>query len=221
MNQEVKILGVVGVATILLIFGAIFFLGSGSNTVQNKPADQNLLVRQDSNKISTSSAKVTVVEFYDYQCPACGAAHPVVKQVIDQFKDKINFVFRNFAFIGQESTWAGEASECAAEQGKFIEYHNYLFEHQNGENKGAFSKDNLKNFAKSFELNTEQFNLCLDTEKYSEKVSNDRADGSQLGVNSTPTFFISKSLKGSLINGEKNVGVLNFEQFKQKIESKL
>lgn len=211
MSQEIKILLGVGVVTIGLVLGAVFLLGSSSNT-QTQKADEKLLVREDSNKISTSSAKVTVVEFGDYQCPACGAAEPIVKQILNEFKGKINFVFRNFAFIGQESTWAAEAAECAGEQSKFWEYHSYLYEHQNGENKGAFSKDNLKNFAKTLGLNTEQFNLCLDTEKYSQKVSNDRADGNALGVNSTPTFFI---------DGEKNIGVLNFDQFKSKIESKL
>lgn len=210
MTSEIKILAGVGLITAILITGAIFFLGGSSQTAS--VTDQKLLVRPDSEKISTSSAKVTVVEFGDYQCPACGAAEPVVKQILNEFKGKINFVFRNFAFIGQESTWAAEAAECAGEQGKFWEYHNYLYSHQNGENKGAFGKDNLKSFAKIFNLNTELFNLCLDTEKYSQKVSNDRADGNDLGVNSTPTFFV---------NGEKSAGVLNFEQFKSKIESKL
>lgn len=212
MSQEVKVLLGVGVVTLGIIAGAIFFLGGSSSSPQAKLASEKLLIREDSNKISTPSAKVTVVEFGDYQCPACGAAEPIVKQILNEFKGKINFVFRNFAFIGQESTWAAEAAECAGQQGKFWEYHSYLYGHQSGENKGAFSKDNLKSFAKTLNLNTEQFNLCLDTDKYSQKVSNDRADGQDLGVNSTPTFFI---------NGEKSVGVLNYETFKAKIESKL
>ena len=209
MNNQVKALTVVGVVTVGMIVGAIFFLG-GSSQTKTQGTDQKILVRPDSNKIATSSAKVTIVEFGDYQCPACGQAHPIVQRILNDYKGKINFVFRTFAFLGPESTWAGEASECAGEQGKFWEYHDYLYEHQNGENKGTFSKENLKNFAKSFKLNTEQFNLCLDTDKYSQKVSNDRADGQDLGVNSTPTFFI---------NGEKNAGVLTLETFKSKIDS--
>lgn len=220
MTSELKVLAGVGVVTLVMIVGAIFFLGGGSQT-KTQVADQKILVRPDSNKISTASAKVTVVEFGDYQCPACGAAHPIVKRILNDYKGKINFVFRNLAFIGDESTWAAEAAECAGEQGNFWEYHNYLYSHQNGENKGAFSKDNLKSFAKILDLNTVQFNLCLDTDKYSQKVSNDKADAQDLGVNSTPTFFISKSLKGSLINGEKETGVLSYEDFKSKIEEKL
>ncbi len=211
MNQEIKILLGVGLVTLGMIIGAIFFLG-GSSQKQTQVADQKLLVRNDSNKIATSSAKVTVVEFGDYQCPACGAAHPIVKQILKDYVGKINFVFRNFAFLGQESTWAAEATECSGEQGKFWEYHDYLYEHQSGENKGAFSKDNLKSFAKSLNLNTEQFNLCLDTDKYSQKVSNDRADGQDLGVNSTPTFFL---------NEEKLVGVPNYNDLKSKVEAQI
>lgn len=208
MTSELKIMGMVAITTLVLIFGAIFLLGGSSQT--NQPTDQKLLIREDSEKISTPSAKITIVEFGDYQCPACGAAEPIVEQILSNYKGKINFIFRNFAFLGQESTWAAEAAECAGEQGKFWEYHNYLYSHQSGENKGAFSKDNLKEFAKTLTLpNTPQFDLCLDTDKYSQKISNDISDGQQLGINSTPTFFI---------NGEKEVGVLTYDSFKSKIK---
>ncbi len=210
MSQEAKVLTGIGLVSILLIVGAVIFLSKSSPTPQNVISDSKLLVKSDSHVLGSNQAKVTIVEFGDYQCPACGQAHPIVQRILNDYKGKINFVFRTFAFLGPESTWAGEASECAGEQGKFWEYHDYLYEHQNGENKGTFSKENLKNFAKSFKLNTEQFNLCLDTDKYSQKVSNDRADGQDLGVNSTPTFFI---------NGEKNAGVLTLETFKSKIDS--
>lgn len=212
MTAEIKTLIGIGVVTLGLIMGAVFFLG-GSSQTQNQPADQKILVRSDSQKVSTPSAKVTIVEFGDYQCPACGAAEPAVEQILNQYKGKINFVFRNFAFIGQESTWAAEASECAGEQGAFWKYHNYLYSHQNGENKGAFSKDNLKGFATTLALpNTPQFDLCLDTDKYASKIQDDYNDGQTLGVNSTPTFFI---------NGEKQVGVLSYADFKAKIDSLL
>lgn len=209
MTSEIKVLLIVGFATLVVIFGAIFLLGN-STPNQVTPADQKLLIRPDSQKISTSSAKVTIVEFGDYQCPACAAAEPVVEQLLSNYKGKINFVFRNFAFIGQESTWAAEAAECAGDQDKFWQYHNYLYSHQDGENKGTFSKDNLKTIANTLGLNDTQFNLCLDTDKYASKVQGDYNDGQALGINSTPTFFI---------NGEKQVGVLSYNDFKAKIDS--
>lgn len=212
MSQELKILLGVGFATLVLIIGAIILFGGGSSQTQNQVADQKLLIRANSDKITAPGAKVTIVEFGDYQCPACGGAEPIVEQILKVYKGKINFVFRNFAFIGQESTWAAEAAECAGDQGKFWQYHDYLYSHQGEENKGAFSKENLKSFAKDLGLNTNQFNSCLDSDKYASKVQDDYNDGQTLGINSTPTFFI---------NGEKQVGVLSYNDFKNLIDSKL
>ena len=211
MSQEAKILSLIGAGTFILIIIAAFVIGGGSSSTTTK-ADPNILVRADSDKISTSSAKVTVVEFGDYQCPACGAAEPTVERLLKDYKGKINFVFRNFAFIGQESTWAAEAAECAGDQGKFWEYHNFLYSHQAGENEGAFTKDHLKSFAKALNLDSSKFDSCLDSDKYSGKVASDTNDGKTVGVNSTPTFFI---------NGEMNTGVLSYDTFKSKINSLL
>lgn len=212
MSSEGKILGGIGIVTILLVVVGATFLGGGSTSKQLNDSQENYLVRDDSNKISTPSAKLTIVEFGDYQCPACKAAYPTVKRILTDYKDKINFVYRHFSFLGQESTWAAEAAECAGDQGKFWEYNNYLYENQQSENQGAFSKDNLKNFAKVLQLSETEFNLCLDTDKYLNKVLNDTADGRALGINSTPTFFL---------NGEKIVGVIQYEEFKRRLDEKL
>lgn len=211
MSQEAKILSGVGVITLILVVGAAFLMGGSSNNQQTLSTSQEkLLVGPDSNQIATPSAKVTLVEFGDYQCPACKAAYPIVKQLLSDEKGKINFVFRNFAFLGQESTWAAGAAECAVPEGKFWQYHGYLYEHQGVENSGAFSKANLESFAQALNLNTEQFKFCLETDKYSQKVTNDLADGKELGVNSTPTFFL---------NGEKMVGVSSYSDLKSKVEA--
>lgn len=211
MSQEAKILSGAGIITLILVVGAALIMGGGSSTSQTLSSSQEkILVRPDSNQISTSSAKVTLVEFGDYQCPACKAAYSIVKQLLNDEKGKINFVFRSFAFLGQESTWAAEAAECAVPEGKFWQYHDYLYEHQGAENSGVFSKTNLESFASTLNLNTEQFKFCLETDKYSQKVTNDLADGKELGVNSTPTFFL---------NGEKMVGVSSYSDLKSKVEA--
>lgn len=97
----------------------------------------------------------------------------------------------HMAFLGQESQWAAEASECAADQGAFWQYHDLLFEKHGGENQGAFSKDNLKGFAKDLGLKTDQFDQCLDSGKYTEKVQQQTQDAHELGVQSTPSFFVN------------------------------
>src|SRR5512136_1905445 len=111
---------------------------------------------------------------------------------------KMKFVYRHMAFLGNESQWAAEASECAADQGKFWEYHDKLFTSQQGENQGAFSKDNLKKFAADLKLDTTKFNQCLDSGKYTDKIKKSTEDAAKFGVSSTPTVFIN----GIYIPGE-------------------
>lgn len=118
----------------------------------------------------------------------------------------------HFAFLGPESQWTGEASECAAEQDAFWQYHDYIFIQQAGENRGAFNKDNLKRFADELGLDTQAFNQCLDSGKYTEIVQQETAWARSLGVQSTPTF---------VANGQPIVGAQPFEVFQQAFEAML
>ena len=121
----------------------------------------------------------------------------------------VRFGYLHFAFLGPESQWAAEASECAAEQDAFWEYHDQLFDSQSGENQGAFSKDNLKQFAADLGLDTQDFDACLDSGKYASTVEGETQTVQSLGVRSTPTF---------LVNGRPVVGAQPFEVFQQYIE---
>ena len=116
------------------------------------------------------------------------------------------------AFLGQESQWAAEASECAADQDAFWEYHDKLFNSQNGENQGAFNKDNLKQFALDLGLDGDTFNECLDSGKYTQVVLEDTQVAQSIGVRSTPAF---------LINGTPMLGAQPFEAFQQVIDQML
>lgn len=116
----------------------------------------------------------------------------------------------NFAFLGPESTWSAEAAECAADQDQFWVYHDKLYESQAGENQGAFNKDNLKRFAEEIGLDTQAFNECLDSGKYTSLIQEDTQAASSLGVQSTPTF---------LVNGQPLIGAQSFEVFQKAIES--
>ncbi len=142
-------------------------------------------------------APVVVVEYADFQCPFCRqfATGPERRLREDYVESgQVRFAFRYLAFIGNESRWAAEASECANEQGRFWNYHDKLFEEQGGENVGTFSQDNLKRFAAELELDAEQFNQCLDSGEYRNKVQQEVAEGEQLGVRSTPTIFVNGQL---------------------------
>ncbi len=148
-------------------------------------------------------AKVTLTEFGDYQCPACGAYNPLIIKLLTDFAGRVNFTFRDFAFIGPESLKASEASYCAADQGKYWQYHEYLYNHQNGENQGAFSDANLKSFAKTLELNEQTFGECLDSGKYKKLISDSNSAASSLGLNGVPSFFINSSRIDTPQNYEK------------------
>ncbi|MBC8504936.1 MAG: thioredoxin domain-containing protein [Anaerolineales bacterium] len=124
----------------------------------------------------------------------------------------VRFGYFHFAFLGPESQWAGEASECAAEQNAFWEYHNYLFEVLSGPNQVDFNKDNLKQFAADMGLNSNLFDECIDSGKHSGTVQDESNAARQIGVQSTPTF---------LINGQALIGAQPFEVFQQVIEDQL
>jgi protein-disulfide isomerase len=117
---------------------------------------------------------------------------------------QVRFAFRHLAFIGQESIWASEASECANEQGRFWDYYDKLAEEQDGENKGTFAPDNLKRFAADLGLDTSQFNQCLDSEKYLSRVQAEEAEAQRLGVRSAPSIFVN----GQLIENGNDYQVL-------------
>jgi len=161
------------------------------------------------------NAKVTIIEYSDFQCPACGYFAKNVEPLLDGYIEagKVRFIYRDFAFLGPESQWAAEAAKCAAEQNRFWEYHDKLFLSQRGENRGAFNKANLKRFARDLGLDTQAFEECLDSGRYAEAVREETREGQSRGVNSTPTFFI---------NGRELRGVpRSFEALRNMIEEEL
>ncbi|HEX7042777.1 MAG TPA: DsbA family protein [Patescibacteria group bacterium] len=165
--------------------------------------------------LGNKDAKVKVIEFADFQCPFCEQWFSQVEpQIKKDYIDtgKIAFYWRDYPFLGQESDYAASAARCANEQGKFWEFHDYLYQHQGQENSGTFSKDNLKGFAASLGLNTDQFNSCLDADKYSKDYQTDLSDGQKAGVNGTPTVYV---------NGVAIVGAQPYTAFKSAIDQAL
>ncbi len=125
---------------------------------------------------------------------------------------KVKFVYKHMAILGQESVWAAEASECAADQGQFWPYHDLVFSRQAGENQGAFNKDKLLALAVELKLDMAQFGPCLTNDQTLDRVKGDTQEGQQVGVRGTPTFFV---------NGRAVVGALPLQDFQQVIEQAL
>lgn len=165
--------------------------------------------------LGEANAPVTVVEYGDFQCPFCGKffkeTEPALRENYIK-TGKVKFIYRDFAFLGQESTWAANAARCAGEQGKFWQYHDYLYGNQRGENQGAFSKNNLKSFASALSLDKEKFNTCLDSDKYLEEIKKETKAGGEAGVQGTPANFV---------NGVLYVGALPSSTFTKIIDDEL
>lgn len=152
-------------------------------------------------------AKVTVVEYSDFECPYCARGALTMKKIKVDYGDKVNLVFKHFPVHGQSAVLAAAASECARDQGKFWEYHYLLFENQY-----KFSKSQLKGYASEQGLDTEKFESCLDSGEKNPVVLTDMGEGQSNGVGGTPTFFV---------NDKKIVGAQDYSVFKQAIDEAL
>lgn len=194
------------------VAGLIFVSARGVD--KSKPSSSSQIYLDGLAK-GPKNAKVKIVIYSDFQCPFCARFALTNSRQIEEMyvkKGLVRLEYRHYAFLGQESHWAAQASEAANEQGMFWPYHDKLMANQKGENKGAFSRENLKRFAAELGLNQNSFDAALDSGKYAQKVNSDTVTAHQAGVNRTPTFFI---------NGIKLVGDQSFETFQRIIEEEL
>lgn len=194
MSNEAKTLFGIGIVTLIILFGGVYFLSktpTGVNTRTQK-ADSKLLIRKESNKITAESAKLTLVEFVDFQCPGCGNMHPVVKQILKDNKGKITFVYRNYPLSQHKNAQiAAEAAEAAGSQRKYWEMVDLLFENQAEWSESNTPLDIFADYAKRLTLDVEKFKQEVSDQSHIDKINQDKDDGNNLGVNSTPTFFIN------------------------------
>lgn len=123
----------------------------------------------------------------------------------------VRYEYRHYAFLGEESVRAAEASECANELGQFWQYHDTLFANQLGENLGAFSDDSLRNFAIALGLDESAFNACFNSGRYRSQILADRRQGDELGVGSTPTFRINGEIIERLSSFEELQAIISSE----------
>ncbi len=200
MTNDLKLfLGII-IGTLVLVFGAVFLISR--NNSQTSPSSNNTLivpteylVRSDSWSIGTESAKVTLVEFSDLQCPACRLAETYVLETLEKNKDKsFRFVYRHYPLVRAHyfAIDAAIAAEAAGRQGKFWEYIAKLFTNQPEDNtKDNFKRENLIKYATDLGLNKDQFTKDLDDPALRQRVLNDQADGDRANVSGTPTFFIN------------------------------
>jgi protein-disulfide isomerase len=173
------------------------------------PPRQEVAVAANDPVKGPANAPITIIEFSDYQCPFCRRAEPTVQQVLAEYEGKVRFVFRHFPLdrIHPQARGASEAAACAAEQGKFWEYHAELFA------EGVqLDRAGLDAAAAKTGLDAAAFKDCVDTRKTQALVEADLKAGEAAGVSGTPAFFI---------NGIPLRGALPLDDFKKVIDEEL
>ena len=183
----------IGIVAVMMALALIVLLGNSQpRTIDTSRASGNVL--------GDANAPVRIDEFSDFQCPSCGNfARRTLPQIEEKYvkTGKVKFAYNHFAFIGDESTRAAEASECANDQGKFWEYAEILFNNQAGENQGAFNDVKLEGFAQQLGLNMDEYKACMADRRHLQKIQNSSQYAQSLGVTGTPTLFVN----GVMVNG--------------------
>lgn len=194
MTQQAKLISAIVAATVLIFGGLAYLLvrAPGDSTIINPTA-----IFHDENAISIGKADAAVVvrTYSDFQCPACKAAEPAFKAVVEAYKDRVKFIWKNFPLITihQNARNAANAAQCANVEGKFWDYHDRLYASQEGWAGLSDPKERFVQLAKDSGLNVQDFTSCYDARRYDDLVMKDEEEGLANGVDSTPTFYINNA----------------------------
>ncbi len=189
-------------ALALIIVAAVFY---SSTRPKPQPLDEARLASNPT--LGLASAKVTITEYGDFGCTSCRAWHNagIMQRVLAAYGNDVQFVWKDFPVITAQSPKAAEAGQCAFDQGKFWEFHDYIYE-----NTYAIGVDDLKSYASQLGLDTDKFNQCLDSGQNRAKVNQNLDEARTFGFPGTPSF---------LVNGKKLVGPPSFEVLKSTIDA--
>lgn len=161
--------------------------------------------------LGPETAPVLMVEYGDLGCPACWAWHKlgVLKDIRARYGDRVRFVWKDFPVVTLDSPDAAEAAQCAHEQDKFWEFHDVIYD---SDDPGAISKNDLQAGAVKVGLQMDQFNACVDSHRYQDKVNQQQHEAFEIGFRGSPAF---------LVNDKPFVGVQRFEVLEEVIDSYL
>jgi protein-disulfide isomerase len=169
-------------------------------------------VKENDIIVGAKNAPVTLIEFSDFECPYCRVLHPTIGQALEEFDGQIRFVYKHLPLsFHPQAENAALASECANEQGKFMEYVDILFEKQE-EWSGTEGTALFKRYSVNARLNAGEFNKCLDSQRYKDKVTSDAQEAQEFGISGTPGMFVGGQFLG---------GAAQYETLKAMIVSEL
>jgi protein-disulfide isomerase len=202
LKDKGLIIGII--ATAILIAGGVFLMTRGNSSPATPTGAQispDILVPKgdyvtggimNGNYLpATSSAKVTLVEFGDYECPACGEYNSLVKELLTDFTGQINYVFRNFPLSQHTNAQiSSQAAEAAGLQGKFWQMHDKLYETQKDWSTSSDAKSIFIAYAQGLSLNIDKFKTDIDSQAVKDKIQSDANDGNLVKLTETPTFYL-------------------------------
>ncbi len=205
-----KFLG--GIAIIIIALFGYYFASDGSKSA---PVDVPVVSVEDHLR-GAKDAPLTLVEFGDFQCPACGAYESIVRQVLADNTGKVKIVFKHFPLtsIHRNALLSAKASEAASLQGKFWEMHDMLYDKQSEWGESLMARDLILNYATTLRLDLTKFKADLENKAIEEKILAQLREGTRLGVQGTPTFY----LNGVKLDPSDTAGV---ETFNKTIKSAL
>lgn len=210
MNKQFFVVVLVIVAGLVGVFALTKESSPGS---QNGSGDQT--VQATDHKVGAGNKKVTLTEYGDFQCPACKAYYPIVKEIKATYGDDITFQFRNFPLtqIHPNAMIGHRAAEAAGKQGKFFEMHDVLYEKQDDWSRANDPSAILVTYAKLLGLNEEQFKTDMTSKATADAINADIKAGQSFQATSTPTFVLNDK------KIEENPR--SFEDFKKLIDAKI
>lgn len=188
------LVGIIGI-TVALFGGLVFLLTRLPSDTPGVGGDENVTFSDAADPaVGLVNAPVTVRMYEDFECPACAASHPVVKRVIETYKDRIRFVWKDFPLetIHKTARPSANAARCAQQQNKFWEYQELLFQSRDWVT-AVNKKETFINLAKSVVgLNQEQFKTCVERDAADGAVATTISEGFRNRVDATPTFFVNQ-----------------------------
>lgn len=200
------------IITIILLVGGIFLFSSKEGKPQEaKKVSDEILMPKTAIRTASNPTNINLVEFGDYQCPACGTYHEFVKKLLAEKESEVNFVFRHFPLTQHKNAQMASLSALSAsKQGKYWEMHNKLFESQSEWSTLTDPKDKFIDYARQIGIDTERFKKDLELTELSDIIKKDMGDGNLVGINATPTYFL---------NGLKLELPSTYEEFKNLVLS--
>ena len=197
-----------GAGLVAVLAGGVFLMKRG------QPFSPALRLQEDLLKSKgPQNAPVEMIEYSDFQCPACQLAQAKLKKILAGHPEKIHLIFRHFPLSGHRwSPLAHQAAECAAQKGKFWEFHDKLYDNQQIWSSAPNAVEFFLQYAAELGMNMDLFAGCLNDRDIRQKVLADKKTGEALQINSTPTFFI---------NQERLVGPFDLEQKGEEMIQKI